>query len=203
MSSSSTDHPSLTEVIVEIDKLETIVQQLKRMNEPEIVNQLIRKLNIGINPYYPSSAARSFEIEPLEAPPDESGLQVSNVIFKSADEQQPLEEERTNRVGRRQSEKVKQSEGNNIKIPSQYPQPRPRIEQISTKRYDENSDNASKRINNSSFAPNSYQTPSRGQTENPNNKTNVNISPYSVDTVNTPSGDSSISPTRIQTKKNN
>lgn len=197
MSSSSTDHPSLTEVIVEINNLETILEQLKRMNEPEIVNQLIRKLNIGINPYYPSSAARSFEIEPLEAPPDESGLQVSNVIFKSADEQQPLEEERTNRVEGRQSEKVKQSEGNNIKIPSQYPQPRPWIEQISTKRYNENNDNASERINNSSFASNSYQTPLRGQTKNQNEITNSKISPFSVDTVNTLSGKS---PTRIKTK---
>ena len=198
MSSPSTDHPSLTEVIVEINNLETVLEQLKRMNEPEIVNQLIRNLNTRINPYYPSSAARSFEIEPLEAQPDESGLQVSNVVFKSADEQQPLEEERTNRVEGRQSEKVKQSEGNNIKIPSRYSQPL--IEQISTKWYDENNDNASKRINNSSFAPNSYQTPSHSKTENQNEITKMNISPYSVDTVNTPSGES---PTRIQTKKNN
>lgn len=105
MSSSSTNRPSLTQVIVEINNLETILEQLKRMNEPEIVNQLIRKVNTQIKPYCPSSAARSFEIEPLEASPDESGLQVSNVIFKSAEK--PVEEERTNRVGRRQSEKVK------------------------------------------------------------------------------------------------
>lgn len=133
MSNPSTDRPSLTQVIVEINNLETILEQFKRMNEPEIVNQLIRKLNREINPYYPSSAARSFEIEPLEAQPDESGLQVSNVIFKSADEQQPLEEERTNRVGRRQYGKVKQSGGNNIKIPTRYPQRL--IEEVQTRKF--------------------------------------------------------------------
>lgn len=191
MSSSSTDHPSLTEVIVEINNLETIVQQLKRMNEPEIVNQLIRNLNKGINPYYPSSAARSFEIEPLEAQPDESGLQVSNVIFKSADEQQPLEEERTNRVEGRQSEKVKQSEGNNIKIPSQYPQSRPRIEQVYTIRRNENNDNASER--DDSYFALDISSPQLNQKE----ITKMDISPFSVDTVNTLSGKS---PTRIKTK---
>jgi len=197
MSSSSANHPSLTEVIVEINNLETILEQFKRMNEPEIVNQLIRNLNKRIKPYYPSSAARSFEIEPLEAPPDESGLQVSNVIFKSAEK--PAEEERTNRVEGRQSEKVKQSEGNNIKIPSQYPQPQPRIEQISTKRYDKKNDNASQDEDNSSFPPNSYQTPSR-QKKNQNEITNSKISPNSVPTVNTPSGES---PTRTKTKNHN
>ena len=194
MSSSSTDHPSLTEVIVEINNLETIVQQLKRMNEPEIVNQLIRNLNKGINPYYPSSAARSFEIEPLEAQPDESGLQVSNVIFKSADEQQPLEEERTNRVEGRQSEKVKQSEGNNIKIPSQYPQSRPRIEQVYTIRRNENNDNASER--DDSYFALDISSPQLNQNE----ITNSRMSPGTVDTVKTVNTLSGKSPTRIKTK---
>ena len=57
-------------------------------------------------------------------------------------------------------------------------------------------DNASQDEDNALFAPNSYRTPLR-QTKNQNEITNSKISPNSVPTVNTPSGES---PTRIQTK---